>query len=339
MRIHEIGEFGLIDRLAGQLGSVDKSVIVGIGDDAAVVQYAANVHVVTTTDMLVEGVHFRTDTIPDRELGWKMVAVSISDIAAMGGRPRHVLISLAIPAGHDVERLEALYAGVRDVCDAYGCHVIGGDIVKTDGPFVISVTLLGEVPGGEELRRSTARPGDLVFLTGSVGSSAAGLHYVQHGGDANLSGEQAARLLRAHQRPEPQVEAGRLLRESGACTSLNDVSDGVASESNEIAKASGVRLVLDAGKLPFDPGVLQYAKLRGADPLEWGLYGGEDYQLIGTLRAERADEVRQSFQEKGLTLFLIGRVEAGRGVILSREGEEQVLTPRGFNHFREREST
>lgn len=320
----------MIDRLAGRLAATDESVVVGIGDDAAVVAYSAGAQVVTTTDMLVEGVHFRRDTIDDRLLGWKAIAVSISDIAAMGGRPRHAVVSLAIPVAMEVERIEELYSGMDEVCRAYGMHVVGGDVVKTDGPFVLSVTVLGEVEAGRALLRSGARPGDLLFVTGTVGGSAAGLEYIQKGGavlDDSL-------LKSLHQRPVPQVRAGRLLLESGACTSLNDVSDGVASETNEIAKMSGVQLVIEAERMPMQAIVTEYAAHRGIDPLDWALFGGEDYQLVGTLDPAGADRAMSLFAKEGLPLTVIGRVEAGQGVTLLRQGERQELTPKGFNHFR-----
>ncbi|WP_157721878.1 thiamine-phosphate kinase [Tumebacillus avium] len=335
MRIHELGEFGLIDRLAARLGEPDESVVVGIGDDAAVVQYAPDMQVVTTTDMLVEGVHFRRDTIDDRSLGYKSLAVSISDIAAMGGRAKHAVLSLAIPVDLDVERLDELYIGVQEICTEYGTHVVGGDVVKTSGPFVISVTVLGVVEAGKALLRSGARPGDLIYLTGTVGGSAAGLDLLEQGQGlaATLSEQQKADLLRFHQRPAPQVPGGRILLQSGGCTSANDVSDGVASELNEISKMSGVQLVVEAGKLPIHDSVRAYAALRGQDPLQWALFGGEDYQLIGTLDPAKRAEIEADFAKAGLALTIIGHAEAGAGVVLLQDGTRRELRPKGFNHF------
>ncbi|HEU4962575.1 MAG TPA: thiamine-phosphate kinase [Bacilli bacterium] len=335
MKIGEIGEFGLIDRLAAKLGPVDPSVVVGIGDDAAVLAYADGMEVVTTTDMLVEGVHFREDTISDRLLGWKSIAVSISDVAAMGGRPKHAVVSLAVPVELDVERLEELYEGIGDVCRAYGVTVVGGDVVKTTGPFVISVTVLGEVEQGKALVRSGAKPGDQVFVTGFVGGSAAGLSVVQEKelDELGLPIDEAQALLRFHQRPEPQVAAGRLLVESEGCTSANDVSDGLASELNEIAKMSGVKLVVDGASVPMHEAVSRYAEVKHVDAMEWALFGGEDYQLVGTVDSGKVDVVRGLFAEQGLVISVIGRVEVGAGVELVR-GEERVeLLSRGFNHF------
>jgi thiamine-monophosphate kinase len=340
VKIREIGEFGLIDKLTGRLGPGDDSVVVGIGDDAAVTAYAPGAQIVTTTDMLVEGVHFRTDTIDDRSLGYKSLAVSISDIAAMGGVPRHAVISLAIPVEMDVERLEDLYAGVADICAEYGTTVVGGDITKTSGPFVISVTLLGEIEAGRALLRSGAQPGDLLFVTGTVGGSAAGLDYLEHGQtymEASEVVESAPDLLQFHQRPRPQVAAGRLLLESSACTSLNDVSDGLASECNEIAKMSGVRLELDASKLPLHTSVRRYATLRGVDPVQWALFGGEDYQLVGTMKRTDAERTEALFAKNGLALTVIGTVaaveEQSVGVTLLYNGQAHELKPKGYNHF------
>lgn len=353
MKIREIGEFGLIDRLVNRLGTGDDSVVVGIGDDAAVTSYTQGTQVVTTTDMLVEGVHFRQDTIDDRSLGYKALAVSISDIAAMGAKPRHAVISLAIPIEMDVERLEELYAGVAEICHAYQTSVVGGDIVKTSGPFVLSVTLLGEVEANRALLRRGARPGDVVFVTGTAGGSAAGFDYLDGGGSRLrqvaqgreevkettaaplLSDEDAEQLLQFHQRPQPQVTAGRLLLASGVCTSLNDVSDGLASECNEIAKMSGVRIALEAERIPLHESVRRYAELRERDPVEWALFGGEDYQLVGTLREAEAARIEALFAERGLQLTVIGQVldEPSVGVTLMRGEQTYELKPKGFNHF------
>ncbi|ASS76616.1 thiamine-phosphate kinase [Tumebacillus algifaecis] len=332
MRIDELGEFGLIDRLAARLGQGDESVVVGIGDDAAVLQYASNMQVVTTTDMLVEGVHFRRDTIDDRSLGYRSLAVSISDIAAMGGRAKHAVISLAIPVDLEVERLEELYIGVQEICTEYGTYVVGGDVVKTTGPFVISVTVLGEVECGRALLRSGARPGDLIFLTGTAGGSAAGLDLLLHGQGIELAIEQKSDLLRFHQRPAPQILAGRLLQ-AGGCTSANDVSDGVSSELHEISKQSGVKLVVEAEQIPLHDSVRAYAALRGRDPLEWALFGGEDYQLIGTIDPAMQEQIKARFAEAGVEFTIIGQVEAGAGVTLMQDGVGRELPAKGFNHF------
>jgi thiamine-monophosphate kinase len=333
MWIQEIGEFGLIGRLAGKLGRPDESVIVGIGDDAAVLKAPAGYDAVMTTDMLVEGVHFLPETIPWHPLGFKALAVSISDIAAMGGIPRHAVLSLAIPSHVPVESLETLYEGVAEASRAYDTLVVGGDIVKTDDRFVLSVTLLGYVESGRALLRSGAKPGDVVFVSGTVGGSAAGLTVLQ-GNDGKLPEAERARLAEFHQKPRPQVRLGRLLLESGACTSCNDISDGLASELNEIAQASGVGMEIEREHIPMDPAVISLARALQEDPLKYALFGGEDYQLVGTARADVFLALQSEAQRLGISLTPIGCVTAEPGVWLRGGGEERVrLEAKGYRHF------
>lgn len=344
MWIREIGEFGLIERLARKLPQNGSGVIVGIGDDAAVLRGREGYETVMTTDMLVEGVHFLPETIPYRPLGWKMMAASLSDVAAMGGIPRHAVISLAIPPQLEVEALDDLYEGVADICRRYDTAIVGGDVVKTDDRLVLSVTLLGEVERGRALLRSGAQPGDVVFVSGTVGGSAAGLVFLQRIGRDKLgqgeilshplTPEEQAALLRFHQRPEPQVRLGRLLALSGQCTSCNDISDGLASELNEIASSSGVCLMIEEASLPLHPAVQKLAQAVGENPLFYALYGGEDYQLVGTARGETFPALAAQAQRKGVVLHAIGQVQSGKGVFLRRaHGGEERLEAKGFNHF------
>lgn len=334
MNLREIGEFGLIERLRAKLDPADQTVVVGIGDDAAILTYNPNSHVAVTTDMLVEGVHFRDDTMDFRSLGWKSMAASFSDIAAMGGVPRHATVSLAIPPTYEVEKLEQLYEGVAEICKEFGAHVIGGDIVKTDGPLVISVTVNGEVEPGKALLRSGARPGDLVFVTGSIGGSAAGLACLESGRRSLLPPEEQLVLIEQHRRPMPQVKAGRILLDNGACTSCNDISDGLASELNEIASASGVAIRIAENRLPIKPQVKNFARISGESAVEWALFGGEDYQLTGTLDPLGYSAVVTAFQMLRIPFTLIGRVTHGSGVVLEHTaGGETLLTARGYNHF------
>ncbi|MFC4766876.1 thiamine-phosphate kinase [Effusibacillus consociatus] len=336
MNLREVGEFGLIERLRDKLNPADDTVIVGIGDDAAVLSYDAKSYVVMTTDMLVEGVHFREDTIDFRSLGWKSLAASFSDIAAMGGIPRHAAVSLAIPPSYEIESLEQLYEGIAEICSEFQAHVVGGDIVKTDGPFVISVTVNGEAAQGKALLRSGAQPGDLVFVTGTVGGSAAGLVLLESSQKSLLPPDEQLTLITFHQRPVPQVQVGQILRTSGGCTSCNDISDGLASELNEIAAASGVGIRIDENRLPLAPAVTNFARITGQNAIDWALYGGEDYQLVGTLHPLAYSAVVTACQMNGIRFTLIGRVIEGSGVVMERSaGGETVLTARGYNHFTE----
>ncbi|BCJ87193.1 thiamine-phosphate kinase [Effusibacillus dendaii] len=334
MKLQDVGEFGLIELLRAKLQPVDQSVVVGIGDDAAVLSYDAAMNVLLTTDMLVEGIHFREDTIDFQSLGWKSMAASISDIAAMGGIPKHAVISLAIPPSYEILKLEQLYEGIAEIGRLHHTCIIGGDITKTNGPLVISVTLTGQTEQGQALLRSGAQVGDLVFVTNCIGGSAAGLACLQSDRRTLLTPDQQIKLLHFHQRPQPQVQAGRILAGSGFCSSCNDISDGLASELHEIASASGVSIRIEESRLPIDSSVRNFARIDGSDPVNWALYGGEDYQLTGTINPLGYASVLTEFQLHGLEMSIVGRVVQGTGVLLERlSGETIPLAASGYNHF------
>ncbi|QNK59130.1 thiamine-monophosphate kinase [Paenibacillus sp. PAMC21692] len=393
-------EFASITLWTGRRQSAEwqraRGVSLGIGDDAAAVDITGASdgilgakHMVLAVDTMVESVHFSGETMRDEDVGYKALAANVSDIAAMGGVPLHALVSVAVPKSYGPERMRRLYDGLYECAERYGVAVIGGDTTSSPDRLVISVTLTGTVEAGREVRRSGAKPGEAVFLTGAVGLSAAGLHLLlaeAGGGGAAGSakqrlqagdveaghvapraeaehvvprveagyleliqgqgqdgeretGQSRAALVAAHRRPSPSVRAGRLLLEHGS-SSLNDVSDGVASEAWEIAEASGLRLVLRESRLPLDDALKTYGADASLNPLEWMLYGGEDYVLLGTIAKDKLEEVREVFREEGLSFFEIGEtLEGSVGVELVREsaqsGDERNIpvAKRGYNHF------
>ncbi|MFC9777630.1 thiamine-phosphate kinase [Paenibacillus chitinolyticus] len=336
-------EFGLIRLLTGDRQQADgmrsQGVVVGIGDDAAVTALSPGMQLVASCDTMTEGIHFLPVTMRDEDIGFKAMASNISDMAAMGAKARYALVALSLPKDADTEQIRRIYAGLYECADLFGVAVIGGDTTSTRGGIVLTVTILGEVPAGRALLRSGAKPGDAVFVTGPLGGSAAGLSYLLHRGtDAALWGElpaEAAELVRAHTRPLPQAEAGELLQRTGLCRALNDISDGLASEAGEIAEASGVGLLIAEEKLPLAEGLRACAEKLAADPLEWVLYGGEDYQLLGTAAEADLAALCEAFSGEGLPLHVIGRVTAAdEGVRLQRpDGTVQPLPKRGYNHF------
>ena len=334
-QIQDIGEFGLIDRLKRRLQSQAENVIVGIGDDAAVLRYTAGYDIVATTDALVEGVHFRADTISYHNLGYKSLAASVSDIAAMGGVPYHVLVSLAISNDILIENLEHIYDGFAEHCNQFTCSVVGGDIVKTTGPFVINVTLLGAVKQNHALLRSGAQVGDSIFVTGYVGGSAAGLHMHNLGITSELPIEWIEYMRDCHERPEPQVAGGQILSQSKYCTSCNDISDGLASELHEIATASHAAMAIDENKIPIHSYVEAFAGRSHCNALEWALYGGEDYQLVGTIAKDHFEELQQLFAEQGLAIYEIGKVidHVPAGTVCSLHDNSLTYHKAGYNHF------
>lgn len=340
-----IEEFALIRLLTGgkQSTAFQKAngVETGIGDDAAVVHVSHGSRLILTCDTMTEEVHFKRVTMRDTDVGYKAMASSVSDIAAMGGTPRFALVALSLPKNTPVERVSAMYEGLYECASRYGVAIVGGDTTSSAGGITLTVTVIGETEADKALLRSAARAGDVVFATGPLGCSAAGLEYLL--GLAQPSDvweslpemEMYRPLVQAHCRPEPQVQAGELLRQSGFRHALNDVSDGLASEAWEIVEASGIGIDLIEERIPVAEELFEYAMRLNKDPLDYILYGGEDYQLVGTVPAEHSLELQLAFKTAGLPLYLIGYVNAEhRGVRLVQSGGSiQPIGKRGYNHF------
>jgi thiamine-monophosphate kinase len=344
--LSSLDEFALIRRLTEgkqsvafqQACGVDK----GIGDDAAVAYLAPGCQLVMTCDTMAESIHFQANTMHDSDVGYKAMAAAISDIAAMGAIPRYALIALSFPKDTPQQRLEAVYQGLYDCANRWSVVVVGGDTSSCIGGLTVTVTIIGEVQEGRALLRSAAQTGDVLFATGELGCSAAGLDYLL---EQALPAEQwppveagssEARLIAAHCRPEPQVEAGQFLQQSKVCGALNDVSDGLASEAWEISEASGVGIDLIEDRIPIAKELMAYSNRVEKDPMDYILYGGEDYQLIGTMQAEHAIDMQIKFQEAGLSLYIIGYVNAeASGVrLVQSSGYIVPIAKQGFNHFR-----
>lgn len=331
MNLKEIGEFGLIDLLKEDTITDPANVVTGIGDDAAVLLSTPRQLQLLTTDMMVEEIHFRLTTTTPWQLGYKSVAVNISDIAAMGGLPRHAVISIAIPPYIDIAFIAALYKGMKEICHEHGVNIVGGDTVSSPGGLVINVALLGEVEPTHLLKRSGAEVGDLVVVTGTLGNSGAGLELLSR---ANWEDYDFAwPLVTAHLTPRPQVKAGRVLAAAGA-SSADDISDGLASEVNEIAKASNVGIRVYADKIPLSGSLREAAALIGKPAVHYALYGGEDYQLLTTITPARYQAALA--EEAGVPLTVVGEVVAAEeGILLiGTDGTSQKLVPGGYNHFR-----
>ncbi|WP_124726480.1 thiamine-phosphate kinase [Staphylospora marina] len=324
-------EFALIADLLKRRPVFGRDLEVDVGDDAAVIAPEPGRSLVLTTDSMAETVHFLRSTMEPEDIGWKLLASNVSDVAAMGGTPRHALVGVAVGDGWTSGELEKLYAGLYECAEAYKVTVVGGDTVRTPGPLVLHLTLTGDVPRGKALRRSLARPGDVVFVTGTPGDSAAGLDLLLHRPD--WSGRYP-RLVRAHRRPVPSVEIGRWLMKSGVDPALNDISDGVAREAREIAEASGVRLVLEPERFPLSRELADYAARTGQRPETWVLNGGEDYLLLGTISPAGWEAFREEAGRRNWFVTAIGRAEDGKpGVELEKNGRRTLLESGGYQHF------
>lgn len=314
-------EFVLIDRLTQHSIYNPTYVKVGVGDDCAVYDTPRDVDQLVSTDMMVEGIHFSESTTAPFDVGYRLGAANISDIAAMGGTPRHMVVSIAVPKGRHTSYVEEVYQGLHDICAEYSVNIIGGDTVSTEGPFVISATVFGDVPTNQSVLRSGAQDGDAVFITNYLGLSYVGLHSL-------LEGSEDYPVSRSvHQRPIPHIECGIIARDLGA-TSMNDISDGLSSELNEIAKASQVTIFIDESALPIHPEVQAYCKSHQMSPYLPMWTGGEDFQLVGTIPAEMAEHLPTE------TFTIIGYVKAGAAqVLVDHDGQWITVEPKGYNHL------
>ncbi len=322
-RVGDLGEFELIDRLAARLES-GPGVIVGIGDDTAILQPAPGMQLLATTDSQVEGSHFLREGTPADAVGHRLLASNLSDVAAMGGRPRWALVALTLPPDLPLAWVDGLYDGIGALARRYGVALVGGNVARSPAGTVVDLTLLGEIEPDRRLIRAGATPGDAVFVTGWPGDSAGGLELILRPAlRTGLSEATVRELLEAHWRPTPRVEAGRVLASSGVATACIDVSDGLAADLGHILAASGTGATLDAAALPISP-ALSASRL---DVEQLVLHGGEAYELLFTARAAPPD--------LGIPYRRIGTIEAEPGLRLRRpDGRVEPLAATGHDHFR-----
>jgi thiamine-monophosphate kinase len=324
MKISDIGEFGFIDAIKEDTIYNPQPVVIGIGDDGAVYKTSADKEQIVVIDTMVENSHFiigKTATWYD--VGYKAVASNLSDIAAMGGIPTHIVLSTAIAPSMDVEDLKSMYQGIKDICQKYRINILGGDTVMSKEGMVITVTALGEIETGKALRRSGAKPGDIVAVSHTVGNSSGGLDVLL----SNVDGY--PQLRKAHRLPEPQIELGRLLVKHH-CHSLNDISDGLASESNEIAKAGHVDILLERDCIPRSEELQKWSREQSKNSWKYVFSGGEDYELVFTMTAADFAALQKEYPD----VTKIGSVREGEGkVYLSCDGQETILSATGWAHF------
>ncbi|NPV26001.1 MAG: thiamine-phosphate kinase [Firmicutes bacterium] len=335
MKLHEIGEFGLINRIKPLSICNPSTVLVGIGDDAAVLPQQPERVLLATADMLVEGIHFRREWTSLADLGHKAMAINLSDIAAMGGRPLSALVTIALPPSLTVEEVEELYTGMIQLARQFGVNIVGGDTVRSTGGVCLSLTLLGEATPDHVVLRSGAQVEDVIVVTGDLGASAAGLHVLANAPVCHLPETKA--VIRRHLRPEPRVEIGQRLAATGLVTAMNDISDGLASEVTEICSASQTGAVLWVEALPISTTTRAIARHFNAKEINWALYGGEDYELVFTTAPANLPSLTEVIADTGCPLTVVGEIlpaPAGRW-LQSANGSRTELTPRGFNHFYE----
>lgn len=331
----ELTEIELVRAIRKVLSGQAPGVVIGVGDDAAVVDPRPYPGVLTT-DMLVEGVHFEIGATSPHDLGHKAVTVNVSDIAAMGGSPRFGLASLAVSSRLEASWVMELYGGMRQAADDYGMTLVGGDTSRGD-KAVLSVAVIGEVGAGRAVTRAGAQPGDALVVTGSLGGAAGGLWVAraQHESQSEaLSSEWGRSLVAMHERPIARVGEGQALAAVRA-TSMMDLSDGLALDLARLCEESGcgARVRLDA--IPLSPGLEDLQKLGDVEPLDLALHGGEDYELLATMPRESVKSTSDTLRERfGTALTEIGEITTGREVVaVSDDGTEDPLEPKGWDHF------
>lgn len=332
-----------MDRSEDQLIAAIKRVLSGdvpgvtipVGDDAAVVD-AGRHQAVLTADMLVEGVHFQLDTSSAHDLGYKAIAVNLSDLAAMGASPRYGLVSLAVPKDVEAPWVMELYGGIREASEEHGMSIVGGDLSGGD-QVVISVSLMGTVAEKRAVARSGARPGDVLAVTGVLGASAGGLRLSQappHDVRTALASEWGRALVSAYLRPVPRIGEGETLAGAGA-TAMIDVSDGLAIDLSRLCADSkvGARLALD--EVPVAPGLADLAASLSVDPMSLALHGGEDYELLVALPPEIVESVAEKLLDRFATpLSVVGEVTESLDLVaVAADGTEAPLEARGWDHF------
>lgn len=379
-----MNEFEFIRRLRAQTRSRKHSsrVVTGIGDDAAVISQLANRDVVISTDLLIEGIDFYRDAAPAHLLGHKALAVSLSDIAAMGARPLWSLLSIGMPTAIWQNHFkEEFFAGYFELADNFGVTLTGGDVSEAKEAIVIDSIVLGEVPTGAAVTRSGARPGDQIFVTGDLGAAAAGLKLIEmgarlgetglislprpaqrgsshgsepgaeatgplqgsrptvsegvHVGVDNAELKAIETLLLRQLRPLPRVGWGIVLGEEGLATAMIDISDGLSSDVAHLCDASDTGGLIDSSALPINPDVTMLCGRRALDPLMLALHGGEDFELLFTVKRE--DVPRLPKRVDGVAISRIGEVTDQRGTVrIAEKNRVWDLQPGGFEHFKEK---
>ncbi len=339
MLLKDIGEFGLIHRIASALPAPPDHVVVGVGDDVAVLDGLDGSYLLATIDAQVEGVHFRLETTTAYQLGRKAVAINLSDIAAMGGAPLWALVSLALPSHTEVSFVDELYCGMNEEIRRSGCCIVGGNVSRGHSGILVDICLLGKVAKDRVILRSGAKEGDAVMVTGTLGDSRAGLELLSRTHCAvSVSSESRNRVLERHLTPRARIEEGQVLAGLQKVSAMLDVSDGFLGDLQHLCDASGVGAQVWVDDMPMSDACREVAAIAGVSPLEWALTGGEDYELLFTLSPEHMnDTVTALGRATGTPCRQVGLIRKGiEGIQLSTNDGTVLSLSRfvkGWDHF------
>jgi thiamine-monophosphate kinase len=329
-------EFDLIDLIRRKHQILNRDIIAGIGDDAAVFAIDQTRAGLLTIDTLVDKIHFDLSYTSFVDLGHKALAANLSDIAAMGGKPVLAVVSITIPRGITIEDVEKIYAGMGRRAKKYGVAICGGDTVA-GRELSLTMAVYGEGRKNNIGLRSGAKAGDAVLVTGSLGGAQAGLEILKSKTNPSTTlraRNQNTKLFKKHLRPEPRVKEAQLLASKFKLNGMIDISDGLASELHHLARESRVGVVIDQGALPVADEAIAVAHILKNDPIEYCLYGGEEYELLFTLPVKKAVEARIILSRAGTPCSIIGQVVKGSGVrMLGRDLKPVTMPDRGYRHF------
>lgn len=335
--LSDIGEFGLIDRINKLVKSEGLSapgITLGIGDDTASFKPRAGHEILITCDCIVEGRHYLPDFITPFDLGRRAMALNISDIGAMGGQPLYALVSLGLKADTLVTDVEAVYRGFIAELNPFGASIIGGNVTKAEHAIFIDITLIGEAEPDKIVRRSTAKVGDMILVTGYPGRSVAGLRILLNA----AAGEDLSNhpLVRAFNTPSHRAWEGKAIARSGCATAMIDISDGFLGDLGHICEESGVGATLNLESIPISEDLREAADKLGLDPYELALKESDDYELIVTCSADNVEKVRSAVAAvNDVPVTEVGRItDAADGIkIIFHDGTERSVTPAGWDHF------
>jgi thiamine-monophosphate kinase len=332
--IAAVGEHLLIERLRARAGAPPDWVVLGIGDDAAVLRPERGTLDVLSTDSLVEQVHFRLDLSATRDVGHKALAVNLSDLAAMGATPRAALLSLALPDTLRLSQFDGLIDGFSELAAAVRMPLVGGNLTRSPGPIVIDVTVVGSVRPRRLLSRAGGRAGDELYVTGTLGAAAAGLGMLTGRVERGALDAAAKACVRRYERPDARLRCGQIVGKTRSATACMDVSDGLADAVAQLARASRTGAVVDATDVPVEAGAAAWAAASGGDALTLALSGGEDYELLFAVAPRQRRKFLAAIKRAGaLPVTRIGKLTTDAKCWLETGGERTAL-PAGFGHFR-----
>jgi thiamine-monophosphate kinase len=335
VQLRRVGEWKVIELLKRKYSRRVSAVPIGIGDDTAMIRPAAGRQLLITTDLLVEGVDFDLAWTDFRQIGHKAMAANLSDMASMGGIPRYALVGAAFPGKTSFEAVRSIYRGLNDLGRRYGVLLIGGDTSASPRHIMVAVTLIGEIDRPEVIRRSGSRPGDRIFVTGSLGEARAGLEILKRRRRRGRLSRANLALVRRQLFPIPRIREARLLAGRRLATSMIDISDGLSSDLHHLCASGGVGAEIDLARLPLSKALRDYANKAGTDPHRYALDGGEEFELLFTVRPSRTGEIGKLRASGKLRAVMIGEITQKRAGVTLRDlrHRRKRLVARGYEHF------